>query len=208
MNQSDASTALNSGASPRSAKRLGSMPSEIAPDHSRRMSPGFVDAVGGQANTAQCDERVAAPVGKPGIAGDDRLACAALDEIGISRAMQRRGKRRASFQLRRSNLRERGDGVSLCQSGSAPLREDQGCVTRVEAEVEDARRRKVLDVVESAIALRLIAEVPVPVWLVVIFAVGRDVNGGNAVVGLPDQTARRRRSGSNPNAPFSRCSEW
>ena len=30
MNQSDASTELNSGSSPRSGKRLGSMPSEIA----------------------------------------------------------------------------------------------------------------------------------------------------------------------------------
>ena len=72
-NQSDASTELNSGASPRSGKRFGSIPSEIAPDHSRRMFAGFVDAVGGEAHTAQRDERVASPVGKPGIAGDDRL---------------------------------------------------------------------------------------------------------------------------------------
>ena len=36
-NQSEASTELNSGASPRSGKRFGSIPSEIAPDHSRRI---------------------------------------------------------------------------------------------------------------------------------------------------------------------------
>src|SRR5206468_3909998 len=35
---SDASTALNSGASPRSGNRFGSMPSDTAPDHSTRMS--------------------------------------------------------------------------------------------------------------------------------------------------------------------------
>ena len=36
--QSDASTELNSGASPRSGNRFGSMPSETAPAHSTRMS--------------------------------------------------------------------------------------------------------------------------------------------------------------------------
>ncbi len=37
MYQSDASTELNSGASPWSGKRLGSIPSETAPAHCRRM---------------------------------------------------------------------------------------------------------------------------------------------------------------------------
>jgi hypothetical protein len=37
-NQSEASTALNSGASPRSGKRLGSMPSETASVHCSRIS--------------------------------------------------------------------------------------------------------------------------------------------------------------------------
>ena len=118
--------------------------------------------------------------------------------------MEGRGKRRAPFQFRRSNLRERGDGVSLCQRLSA---EDQRGFTRVEAEVEvpGAARSSMSSSPRSRSPL---AEVPVPIWLVVILAVGRDMNGRNSVVRPPDETARRRRLGSESNAPFSRCSEW
>ena len=53
---------------------------------------GFAVAVRRQRQPFQADHGVATPVGKPGIARDDRLAAAACYEIRVGRAVQRRGE--------------------------------------------------------------------------------------------------------------------
>ena len=50
---------------------------------------------------------------------------------------------------------------------------------------EDAGRRQVLDRVEAAIALGVVAEVPVPIRLMAVGAVGARMDLGHTVVGTP-----------------------
>src|SRR5688572_24680078 len=48
--------------------------------------PGHVQSTGDQTETGQRNERVAAPIGKPGIAGYDRLLVASLGQITLRSA--------------------------------------------------------------------------------------------------------------------------
>ena len=75
------------------------MPSDTAPAHSTRISRRVVESAGRQAQTAQRDERVAAPVGEPRVAGDDRPARAAAHEVRVGRALER-GREGARGALR------------------------------------------------------------------------------------------------------------
>ena len=68
------------------------MPSRDGAGPGEQNLAGVVESIGRQAQAAQGDEGVAAPIGEPGIAGDDGLARAAADQVGIGGAVQRRGK--------------------------------------------------------------------------------------------------------------------
>ena len=89
-NHNDASTELNSGAPPWSGKRLGSMPSDTVSAHASRIDRGDVVAPAREHQSAHGDERVAAPVGEPRKAGDDRVAAVAADDERFGGAIERR----------------------------------------------------------------------------------------------------------------------
>ena len=87
---------------------LGDRPGPLEQDR-----PRFVEPAGREAEPAQRDERVAAPVGEPRIAGDDGLARAAPHDVRVGgalsgesrtarrRALLRRGAARAKVSARR-----------------------------------------------------------------------------------------------------------
>ena len=121
---------LYSGVASRSPNRFGSMPRSTAPAHSRRIARAIVAPAARQAQPAQRDERVAAPVGEPRIAGDDRAAGAARDEVRVGRAVEPGAcasrRTRSSHRSRpiaererrpgRSNVNMPGDARSSSQS--------------------------------------------------------------------------------------------
>ena len=110
-NQSEASTALNSGGPPESGKRLGSIPSRHGLRPAQQDLARRVEPAGGQADARQRDERVASPVGKPWIAGDDGRARPARDEIRVGRTIERRGECSPSRAFRFSHaFKVRGGG--------------------------------------------------------------------------------------------------
>jgi hypothetical protein len=51
--------------------------------------PGISESSRGKAQTPECDECVAPPVGEPGVTGDDRFAAAPFNQVGVRRALQR-----------------------------------------------------------------------------------------------------------------------
>src|SRR5688572_33471166 len=64
---------------------------------------------------------------------------------------------------------------------------DQRCVVCGQVPREDARRGEVLDRIQTARELGVIAEVAIPVRLMAVLTVRGDVNRGDALVGAPDQ---------------------
>ncbi len=158
---------------------------------------GDVDAPRRQAQPAQGDERVTAPVGEPGIAGDDRPTAAASHEVGVGGPGQRRreggapdalglepgrGRRRRRRRRQRRSPRPR-EGASSHTASSPPS-----------GEGELARRPEVFAVVEAAVALRRVEELPVPIRAVRVDGVGARTDHGQVGVEVPaDQGASHPR---------------
>ena len=117
---------------------------------------------------AQGDEGIAAPVGEPGVARDDRPAAAALHDIGVGRLLQGRGEVLAAPRLEVDQAGGVDLGVGLAG------REHQGRLAAVQRPGENAGRRQVLDEVEAALALTIVLEIAEPDRLLAVAAVGRD----------------------------------
>src|SRR5439155_9322633 len=121
---------------------------------------GVVEPARREAEAAERDERVPSPVGEPRVAGDDRLAAPAPDEIGVGGAVETGGKLPATLQLGRADsVAPLGQIVSL---GSQ--RPDRLAAREVPS--KDSGRPEVLDVIETAGALLGVEEVAIPVGLV------------------------------------------
>src|SRR5262249_30042449 len=60
---------------------------------------GIVQPAGREAEPAECDELVPAPVAEPRVPGDDRLAGSAPDQVRIGRAVEARGEAPAATPL-------------------------------------------------------------------------------------------------------------
>src|SRR5207249_7795265 len=74
----------------------------------------FFKMPGRDAQTAQCNKRVAPPIAEPWIASDEGLSFAALDEIRVSGAFERTGKILPAGLLDRSDLgMTRFDGFNV-----------------------------------------------------------------------------------------------
>ena len=131
------------------------------------------EATSGEAEPAQRDERVAAPLAEPRVPGDDARPVPAIDQVGIRGSAESAAESGAARALpvahprgedpdRASTVRARRDG--LAQGGIAPFdREgEQGLAAR-EIEAEHARGREVLAIVEPALAFAQVEKVAIPV---------------------------------------------
>ena len=192
MYQSEASTVLYSGASPWSTKRLGSIPSDTAGPFEQDRAR-VVEPAGRQAQTPQRDERVAAPVGEPGIAGDDGLPEPRLDEIGVGRALQREPKRAPPCRAPRGaggrgpRSRRRGQGSGGARTGRR---------RRGEIPAEDPGRGEILPKSSPRPAPPRTGSCGTTPGSCVYGPLER-VDAGNALVGRqPTRRLRRARSGT------------
>src|SRR4029453_1240743 len=149
----------------------------------------LIDAIGGEADPAQRDECVPAPVCEPGVAGDNRLSRSALHQIGVSSAVKRGVELSATLCLGLANLLKQGQGIP----GSGLTRAEDQCRFAVaKVPCEFTGRRQVFGAVEPAVTLDLVTKVPIPVWLMTVVAVGRRMNVGDPVVRPPDETTSCR----------------
>ena len=111
-------------------------------------------------------KRVAPPVGEPRIAGDDRASVAALHDVGVGGAFQRRREGGAPLLFaplkargrRDRRLARRADHRFVSLGG-----EQQHRLAGAEIEAQFAGRGEVLAAVEAARALLGVEEVAVPV---------------------------------------------
>ncbi len=163
-------------------------------DHALRdgLRPGEQDVMGELETVrqgheaAQGDEGVAAPVGEPGVARDDRPAMAPLHDIGIGRLLQ--GCREALAPPRLEVGQAGGVDLGVGLAG----REHQGRLAAVERPGEDPGRGQVLDEVEAALALTIILEVAVPDRLLAVAAIRRDRRDRrDARIGPPEHAGTR-----------------
>lgn len=114
--------------------------------------------------TAHRDEGIAAPVGEPRKARDDRLADVAPDDVGIGAAREPRAERRTALRFARCEQR------CACRCGFVEwflvarvgVQDQYGFAAR-KIEGEDAGRREVLGEIQPAFAFAHVAEVAVPV---------------------------------------------
>ena len=102
---------------------LGSVPSFSNRAKVSNDLPDFVHQAGGQ-QPAGADERVAPPIQKPRIAGDDRLAAAAADDKGAGGAQQLLGEtvRPTAMLERRWCGPPAGSGASSRSASNRPCR--------------------------------------------------------------------------------------
>ena len=80
------------------------MPCETTPAHCDQNVARLLETAGRDAEAAQRDECVAAPIAEPRITGDDRFAFAALDEVGVGGAFERRLENFSGGAARRPDL--------------------------------------------------------------------------------------------------------
>jgi hypothetical protein len=156
-----------------------------------------VHAAGGQAEAAESDEGVAAPIQEPGVAGHNRLPTAARHQVGIARAVETGRKRlpartlghadRLELRLRPLNRRQR--------SAQALRGQDQDGFAPPEVPAEDTGRGQVLREIEPPGLLLRIEEVPVPVGLGRVGPVRQGQDPGQAGVGTPGHPALHRLRG-------------
>ena len=149
---------------------------------------GVVQPAGGEAEPAQRDERVAAPVAEPRIASDHGEPIASLHEIGVGRAPEQIGERRAPATLGVRELETQVAWRLLAEDLALLGRvggEDQHRITPRQVPAEHTGRGEVLLAVEPAPALLLVEEAPVPVRGVHVLGVGQREHARHAVVRPP-----------------------
>jgi hypothetical protein len=147
----------------------------------------FGQPPGRQAETAQRDERVAAPVREPGIAGQDRPPGAASDEVVVPGSLEGPAKRRTASSLGALQVApELGDRrwrLGLAFATVEVRRQEEHGRPGDEIEPEDSRRREVLGEVEPAFPLLVVDEVAVPERLVLVLAVRIHRDAGHIRIG-------------------------
>ncbi len=150
-----------------------------------------LEAAAAQAEAAQRDERVAAPVAEPRVAGDDGAPFAARDEVRIGRALEPALEVPAAALLfgaqtshqRVDRLVHPLAGLGTV-GGDRPLR-----LAAREVEAEHRGRAEILHRVQPALFLPRVEEAAIPFGRRVDFAVLRREDGRQVRVGLP--TAER-----------------
>ena len=163
---------------------------------------GLGQPAGGEAEAAEGDERVAAPIAEPRVAGDDGFPRIAADDIGVAGAQAGRGKGGAAGSF------VGGEGVvDFCwgkRKAKAFGGEDQDGRTGTEVEFVGNRARLGLprNRVRERVPRRR-EEVAIPGWRVIIDAVAGGGDFGNAVVEMPDFAFVEVSAGVKRNAGFS-----
>ena len=177
------------------------MPSETAPGPREQDVPRLVEPSGRQAQPAQGDERVAAPVGEP---RDSRRRSSARRRAARGRR-RRRGRARSPSDARAPALGRRAGprappprrprrGRASCPAAAA----SQTASPADEIEAERPGRREVLRAVEPARLLLGVEEVAVPLGPGVVGAVrAHDDRGHVGVRPEGEQASPARRSASN-----------
>ena len=145
--------------------------------------PRQVEAPGRQAEAAKGDEGVPAPVGEPRIAGDDRRAVAAPDQIGVGGAFERGGKGRAPPPLVLQDVLDRRARIG--RRRFVVRRQPPERVACRQVEGDRAGRPQVLAIVQAALALGDVQEVSVPDRVVRVEAVRAAHDPGQALVRAP-----------------------
>ena len=144
-----------------------------------------------EGESAQRDERVATPVAEPRIAGDDGGAVGAPCEVRVGRAVERRPCRTPRGFLR---VHARGDGGRLGVDAVVGAQHQHG-FGGVEVEVKGARRRQVLDAIETALLFAGVEEIAIPVGFVRVRAVRERGDRRQRGIGPPGDVAARRARG-------------
>src|SRR5258708_7111468 len=142
----------------------------------------------GKTKSTQSNERVATPIGEPRIAGHDGFAMATIDDVSISSAMERRGEFGPAemFVGADSFCEFRGGQIAFARErGRVRCREHQHGFSGREVEIENAGCAEIFGVVESARGFLRVAEVLIPVWLVLVEAVRKRNHGGHAGMRIP-----------------------
>ena len=158
-NHSEASTALNSGVSPRSGKRLGSMPSDTVAGPCRENRRGGREVRARERQSAHRDERVASPIGEPRIAGDDRMPALAAHDV-------RRRRRAASggSGVRRAASRTRIRAASAAASAPmpSPARSTSTASSAARSKVKVPGGGQILGAIKTACRFFAVEKVAVP----------------------------------------------
>ena len=164
-------------------KAVGKHPLGNGPGPFDQDLPGLLQTSGRQAQAPQGDERVASPLGEPGISGDDRLPAAPADDVVLGGARERRGEAQTAAFLHGPKMPGERQGALLAL-GRLRREQHHGLSAR-ELKTEDAGRGQVLDRVESSSALLGIEEVAVPERLVRVRPVGGHADRWHASIGNP-----------------------
>src|SRR5439155_6566704 len=137
---------------------------------------------GRDAKAANRDKRVAAPIAEPGIAGDEGLSFAALDEICVGGAFERTGEIFPASLLGRPNLgMTRFDGFDVGARVSFSREQEHRRFVR-KRKFEYARRREIFRRVESARLFFRVEKISIPGGLVPVTAVRMRHDSRNAGV--------------------------
>jgi hypothetical protein len=146
-----------------------------------------LDAAGGEAEAPHRDEGVAPPVGEPGIAGEQRAAAVALHEVGVGGPFEGRREGGAALLLALAQpLRDPRRVAALEHAGALFRGQQPDGLALHEVELENAGRGEVLETVETALALLLVEEAPVPVGRVDVVRVRERDDGRHVRIGAPD----------------------